>query len=88
MQPPGDDAGECTTLRLEQFRLGTYGLTHLRLLQSRLGKLRLDLPPVQSRLVGWYVIRVDLTGLIINHTMCKRVVARFKLLILHHNAVK
>ena len=68
---------ECTTLRLEQFRLGTYGLTQLRLLPSRLGKLRLDLTPVQSRLVGWYVIRVDSTGL--NHTMCKRVVARVKL---------
>ena len=42
---------ECTTLRLEQFRLGTYGLAHLRLLQSRLGRLRLELTPVPFRLV-------------------------------------
>ena len=76
---------ECTTLRLEQLRLGTYGLTHLRLLQSRLGKLRLDLTPVQSRLVGQYVIRVYSTGVII--TPCARVVARVKLM-LHHNVVK
>ena len=42
---------ECTTLGLEQFRLGTYGLAHLRLLQSRLGRLRLELTPVPFRLV-------------------------------------
>ena len=43
---------ECTTLRLERLRLGRYGLAHLRLLQSRLGRLRLELTPVPFRLVS------------------------------------
>ena len=42
---------ECTTLRLERLRLGRYGLAHLRLLQSRLGRLRLELTHVPFRLV-------------------------------------
>ena len=44
-------AVECTTLRLERLRLGRYGLAHLRLLQSRLGRLRLELTHVPFRLV-------------------------------------
>ena len=40
-----------TTLGLERLRLGRYGLAHLRLLQSRLGRLRLELTHVPFRLV-------------------------------------
>ena len=47
----GSGGAECTTLRLERLRLGRYGLAHLRLLQSRLGRLRLELTHVPFRLV-------------------------------------
>ena len=61
---------------IKKFRLGTYGLTHLRLLQSPLGKLRLDLTSVQSRLVR---DKSRFNRSDNNHTICKRVVARVKL---------